>query len=57
MPQKTTEIQLVLQCSSNPNGGLDVATVLNDAPSIDDLSIRPSKFHQHVRHGDAGRHR
>lgn len=43
-PQKTTEIILVSQCRGNPNGGLDVATTLNDPPSIDDLAIRPSKF-------------
>jgi hypothetical protein len=45
LPNSTVETRLILQCScGNPNGGLDVVTVLNDPPLITDLLIKPNKF-------------
>jgi uncharacterized membrane protein len=39
----TTEIVLVSQCSGEDSGGLDVTTVFNDPPQIDDVTIEPGQ--------------
>lgn len=44
LTEDTTEIVLVSQCEGAPNGGLDVITALNEPPSVNDLTITPSKF-------------
>lgn len=40
----TTERLLVLQCPGIPNGGLDGATMINQAPELQEIDFRPSKF-------------
>jgi PKD domain len=40
----TNEIILVSQCGGGGSGALDAITVLNDPPTITDISITPSKF-------------
>lgn len=42
--ESTTEGILVSQCEGDPSGALDVITVLNNPPHIDDLDILESKF-------------
>jgi hypothetical protein len=37
----TTEVLLVISCASNDGGGLDVVTVLNEAPTITELVVDP----------------
>jgi hypothetical protein len=40
----TTEILLISQCIGPARGGLDVVTVLNNPPVVEDLEYEPSKF-------------
>ncbi len=42
--EETTEVVLASMCEGDPNGGLDVVVALNEPPSVNDLTIEPSKF-------------
>lgn len=44
VPNVTTEVVLVSQCTGDSKGGLDGVVVLNDPPVIDNVTITPSKF-------------
>ena len=42
--ESTTEIVVVSECTGSPNGDPDIVATLNDPPSIDGITIDPSKF-------------
>ncbi len=44
VPDVTTEIVLVIECEAKPVGGLDVVTVITDAPSVTDIDYQTTKF-------------
>lgn len=43
-PGQTTELTLMAECRSEPDGAVDIAVGLNDAPQILDLVLKPGKF-------------